>query len=123
MIYKLTIENTIEDKLLALQATKSAIAASALDGGDIVKSNKVSSPFHIVNLVLTNFDIALDGRCHVLVPWRWRCTNGGRRQVEQRIPDCLIYIFLQFVSRINWLLMFFELHSLNHHSTTRTSHF
>ena len=42
VIYKLTIKDTIEDRLLTLQAEKSATATAALDGGDIGKANKVS---------------------------------------------------------------------------------
>lgn len=41
-IYKVTIDGTIEDRILALQHDKAELAKAALDGGDVVKGNKLS---------------------------------------------------------------------------------
>jgi len=41
-IFKITIDGTIEDRILTLQQEKAALAAAALDGGDLTKGNKLS---------------------------------------------------------------------------------
>ncbi|GAA5881816.1 hypothetical protein JCM3774_001289 [Rhodotorula dairenensis] len=41
-IYKLTIDDTVEDRILTLQADKAQLAKAALDGGNIGKLNKLS---------------------------------------------------------------------------------
>ncbi|BGP09358.1 hypothetical protein JCM10049v2_005224 [Rhodotorula toruloides] len=41
-IYKLTIDDTVEERILKLQADKAELAKAALDGGDLSKGNKLS---------------------------------------------------------------------------------
>ncbi|EGU11306.1 DNA repair protein rad5 [Rhodotorula toruloides ATCC 204091] len=41
-IYKLTIDDTVEERILKLQADKAELAHAALDGGDLSKGNKLS---------------------------------------------------------------------------------
>lgn len=41
-IYKITVDNTIEDRILTLQEEKAEIAKAALEGGDMTKANKLS---------------------------------------------------------------------------------
>ncbi|GAA5972086.1 hypothetical protein JCM11641_002489 [Rhodosporidiobolus odoratus] len=41
-IYKLTIENTVEDRILKLQEQKAELAKAALEGGQLAKANKLS---------------------------------------------------------------------------------
>ncbi|SCV70542.1 BQ2448_1936 [Microbotryum intermedium] len=42
VIYKITINETVEDRILTLQKQKAELAAAALDGGDIAKASKLS---------------------------------------------------------------------------------
>lgn len=41
-VYKITIINTVEEKILELQLKKQEIANAAIDGGDVKKLNKLS---------------------------------------------------------------------------------
>lgn len=99
VIYKLTIENTVEDRLLELQAKKSATAASALDGGDHVKSNKVRSLFFLFSSALI---IRNSSR------WRILCScsvvmateEGRRRSSRAEQIDLIILAFYSSIRKL-----------------------